>query len=175
MNKRVFLIIFILLGIIIVGSIVFKKPKSVPVTQSARIGMPAPDFKLQDLNGKVWQLSELRGKIVILNFWASWCKECKEEKVAIQRYLDKNHSDEDLIFLTVLYKDNPKTALELVKKAGYTFPVLIDDGVVSLSYGIRGVPETFFIDKRGVLRHKIIGPIEWTNPHIIPHLKQVLS
>lgn len=175
MNKKVFLIIFILLAIIIAGSILFKKPKTTSIAQAAKVGMPAPDFKLMDINGKVWHLSELKGKIVILNFWASWCKECKDEKVAIQKYLDKNGGDNDLVFLTVLYKDNPKTVAEMIKKAGYTFPVLIDDGVVSLSYGIRGVPETFLIDKRGILRHKIIGPVEWTNPHIVPHLKQVLS
>lgn len=175
MNKKVFLIIFILLAIIITGSILFKKPKTTSVAHAAKVGMPAPDFKLQDINGKIWQLSELQGRIVVLNFWASWCKECKDEKMAIQKYLDKNGSDNDLIFLTVLYKDNPKTVEEMIKKAGYTFPVLVDDGVVSRAYGITGVPETFLIDPRGILRHKIIGPVEWNNPHIVPHLKQVLS
>lgn len=175
MKKNVFLIIFILIAIIVTGSIIFKKQKTPSISQNAKIGMPAPDFQLRDLNGKIWKLSELKGKIIILNFWASWCHECKEEKKAIQAYIDKNKNQDDLVFLTVLYKDNPKIVEDMVKKTGYTFPVLIDDGNVSFFYGIRGVPETFLIDKRGVLRHKIIGPVEWTNPHIVPHLKQVLS
>lgn len=175
MKKNVFLILFILLAIIVTGSIVFKKTKTVASTDKAKIGMPAPDFELKDLNGKSWRLSELKGKIVILNFWASWCKDCKEEKKSMQAYLNKNGFSDDLIFLTVLYKDNPSSVSDLVKKAGYQFPVLIDNGVVSSVYGIKGVPETVLIDKKGVLRHKIIGPVEWDNPHIIPHLKQVLS
>lgn len=63
----------------------------------------------------------------------------------------------------------------MAKKEGFSFPVLIDDGVISTIYGIKGVPETFLIDKKGVLRHKIVGPVDWSNPHIVPHLKKVLS
>lgn len=175
MKKNVFLIIFILLALIITGSIIFKKSKISSISQNAKIGMPAPDFALKDIEGKTWKLNELKGKIVILNFWASWCNDCKVEKKAIQSYLNKNGNPDDLLFITVLYKDDPKTVGEMVKKAGFTFPVLIDDGTVSFIYGIKGVPETFLIDKNGILRHKIIGPVEWDNPHIIPHLKQVLS
>jgi thiol-disulfide isomerase/thioredoxin len=78
MKKNVFLIIFILLALIITGSILFKKTTS--ITQNAKIGMPAPDFILKDIEGKTWKLNELKGKIVILNFWASWCNDCKVEK-----------------------------------------------------------------------------------------------
>lgn len=175
MKKNVFLILFILLALIVTGSIILKKNKASSLKENAKIGLPAPDFELKDLNGKKWRLEDLKGKIVILNFWASWCNECKIEKKSIQNYLNKNGAQEDLIFLTVLYKDNPLTVAEMVKKEGFSFPVLIDDGVVSSIYGIKGVPETFIIDKTGILRHKIIGPVEWDNPHIVPHLRQVLS
>ncbi len=174
MKKNVFLILFILLALIVTGSIVFKKGKTLSLQKKAEIGQPAPDFELKDINGKKWQLGEFKGKIVILNFWSSWCNDCKEEKKSIQAYLNKNSSD-DLIFLTVVYKDNPSRVAEIVKNAGYSFPVLIDDGNVSSLYGVKGVPETFLIDRKGILRRKIIGPIHWDNPHIVPHLKQVLS
>ncbi len=175
MKKNVFLIILVLLLLIIGGSIIFKKLKASSSIEVAKIGTPAPSFELTDIDGKKWSLEELKGKIIILNFWASWCGECKEEKKSMQDYINKNSSEKDLLFLTVLYKDNPATVAEYVKKSGFTFPVLIDNGVVSLKYGIKGVPETFLIDKRGIIRHKIIGPVEWNNPHIVPHLKQVLS
>ncbi len=175
MKKNVFIIIFILLLLIITGSIIFKKSKIQAQSETLKIGMTAPNFELKDINGKAWKLDNLRGKIVILNFWASWCSECKIEKKSIQTYLNKNSKPDDLEFITILYKDNPVAVSETIKKEGYTFPVLIDNGEVSKNYGIKGVPETFLIDKNGILRHKIIGPVEWDNPHIIPHLKQVLS
>jgi peroxiredoxin len=173
-KKNVFLIIFILLFLIITANIIFKKSK-IQAQPEVKIGMTAPNFELKDIEGKSWKLDSLRGKIVILNFWASWCKECIVEKKSIQVYLNKNKKTDDLVFLTILFKDNPKLVSELIKKEGYTFPVLIDNGKVSKIYGIRGVPETFLIDKNGILRHKITGPVEWNSPHIIPHLKEVLS
>lgn len=175
MKKNVFIIIFILLSVIIAGSIIFKKAKSQANFGMAKIGIAAPNFELKDINGLSLKLDNFRGKIVVLNFWASWCKDCKIEKKSIQAYLNKNGMPNDLVFLTVLYKDNPVTANEIIKKEGYTFPVLVDNGEVSKIYGIKGVPETFLIDKNGILRHKIIGPVEWDNPHIVPHLKKVLS
>lgn len=174
MKKNVFLILFVLLALIVTGSIILKKGKT-SIKENAQIGLPAPEFELKDINGKKWSLRDLKGKIVILNFWASWCNDCKIEKKSIQAYLNKNGTTDDLIFLTVLYKDNPLTVTEMAKKEGFTFPVLIDDGVTSVIYGIKGVPETFLIDKKGILRHKIIGPVDWNNPHIVPHLRQVLS
>ncbi len=175
MKKNVFLIIIILLSVIIVGSVIFKKSKTSSSSSMIKIGMSAPNFTLKDINGSNLTLDSLRGKIVILNFWASWCNECKAEKRSIQAYLNKNNKSDDLVFITVLYKDNPEKVKEMIKKEGFTFPVLVDDGEVSKIYGIKGVPETFLIDKNGILRHKIIGPIQWDDPHIIPHLKQVLS
>lgn len=169
MKKNVFLILFILVVIIVTGSVVFKKINT-KAQKTVEIGLPAPDFELKDINGKKWRLEDLKGKIVILNFWASWCNDCKEEKKAIHSYLNKSGNPEDLIFLTVLYKDNPSNINE-----GYGFPVLVDDGVVSSIYRIKGVPETFLIDKKGILRHKIIGPVDWSNPYIILHLREVLS
>lgn len=175
MKKNVFLILFILLALIVTGSVVFKKVKVPSLQKNAEIGKPAPDFELKDINGKKWKLGQLKGKIVILNFWASWCNDCKEEKKSIQAYLDKKGAADDIVFLTVLYKDNPSRVKEFVRNAGYSFPVLIDDGNVSSQYGVKGVPESFLIDRKGILRRKIIGPIQWDNPHIVPHLRQVLS
>lgn len=175
MKKNVFIIIFILLSIIITGSIIFKKFKIQTISTTAKIGINAPNFELKDISGTSWKLDNLKGKIVILNFWASWCNDCKIEKKSIQAYLNKNSKPDDLVFITILYKDNPASVIEIIKKEGYTFPVLVDNGEISKIYGIKGVPETFLIDKNGILRHKIIGPVEWDNPHIVPHLKKVLS
>ncbi|MCS7203105.1 MAG: TlpA family protein disulfide reductase [Thermodesulfovibrio sp.] len=173
MKKNVFLILFVLLAIVFTGSIILKKSKNNLL--EAQVGLPAPQFELYDINGKTISLSSLKGKIVILNFWASWCSDCKEEKKSIQNLLNQNKNLEDIVFITVLFRDNPAQVKEMLKKTGYTFTVLIDDGLVSKVYGVKGVPETFLIDKNGVLRRKIIGPIKWDDPHIMPHLRKVLS
>jgi cytochrome c biogenesis protein CcmG/thiol:disulfide interchange protein DsbE len=117
----------------------------------------APTFVLTDLSGKTWSLEALRGKPVVVNFWATWCKECKKEHATLgaapARY-------PQVQFLGVLYADDPvKARAHLKGEAAY--PTLIDaNGHVAIDYGITGVPETLFISKEGVLFRKVVGPLD---------------
>jgi len=116
MKKNVFLILFILIALIVTGSILFKKNKVSSALKGVEIGMPAPDFELKDLNGKIWRLKDLNGKIIILNFWASWCNECKEEKKSLQSYFNKNGSSDDLILLQFYIRIIPLQSQTWLKK-----------------------------------------------------------
>jgi len=130
-------------------------------TDKAEIGKPAPDFTLTDINGKNWQLSNLRGKVVFINFWASWCAPCLEEIPSMEA-LNRMMPDEYFQMVTILYNDRPEYAQNVVNKSGATFPVLLDpDSEAARQYGLTGVPETFIIDTRGILREKFIGPKNW--------------
>lgn len=141
---------------------------------AARIGSPAPDFTLIEIQGKNWTLAELKGKVVFLHFWATWCPSCREELPAIQR-LHASLPEEQVVILTVLYNDDPSRAKYMAGQIGATFPVTVDpDGLAAKAYGLTGVPETYIIDQQGILREKIIGALPWDEPGSRQRLQQYL-
>jgi peroxiredoxin len=130
----------------------------------ATVGEPAPDFTLTDRQGRTWKLSELEGQVVFVNFWASWCPPCRDEMPSMQR-LFTSVPEEGFKMLSILYNDTPEAGDGLVRAFGLTFPVLVDPGgKTARAYGLTGVPETFVVDKLGVLREKYIGPRIWDSP-----------
>ncbi|MBA3531690.1 MAG: TlpA family protein disulfide reductase [Ardenticatenales bacterium] len=119
---------------------------------------PAPDFTLQSFAGEPVTLSELRGQPVILNFWASWCRECDKEmrllESSYQRYQD------EIVFLGIDYIDTEDKARAYLEQYGITYPNGPDLGSrIANDYRIKGVPETFFIGKDGTVRGVHIGPL----------------
>ena len=125
-----------------------------PVTSSL-----APDFQLQDLDGRAVSLSGLRGKPVILNFWATWCGPCRDEMPFIQEIFEnKEWSDKGLVILAVDIGESPSTVKEFLESYGLSFQVLLDsEQSVAKNYNIRGIPTTFFIDKDGIIQDMKIG------------------
>jgi peroxiredoxin len=126
-------------------------------------GKNAPDFKLPDLDGKITALSDFKGKVVFLNFWATWCKPCEEEMPSMQMLYD-DLKDEDFEMLAVsLDSKGPGVTREFAKKYGLTFPILHDrKGKVKEIYKTTGVPETFIIDQNGIIAEKVRGPRDWS-------------
>ncbi|MBI3593002.1 MAG: TlpA family protein disulfide reductase [Nitrospirae bacterium] len=162
-NKGVILLLTFAIGVI---AIIFLSKTHDQPRKKAATGLEAPLFELKDTEGRTWRLSDLRGKVVLLNIWASWCDSCKQENPSIQNLINAEKGNDRLIFVSVLYKDNPAKAMEYMKANGFTFPVLIDDKNVAGMYGITGVPETFIIDKKGTIKEKIVGPIQWDSPDV---------
>ncbi len=142
-----------------------------------RVGMPAPDFSLPDLQGNKQRLSDYRGKVVFLNFWATWCKPCKEEMPSMQ-VLWENLKKEDFVMLAVSM-DRVTTTKDIppfVENLKLTFPIFTDSwGQTDKRYKLMGVPETYIIDQSGVLREKVIGPRDWTRPESIGTIVQLLQ
>ena len=121
---------------------------SCALSQSAK---KAPDFSIVDLQGKQISLSSLKGKVVVLNFWASWCPSCKAEIPDFVKTYEK-YRDEGLIIIGIAVNSKPDDVRELVKKYNITYFVAMDDGRVEKAYGpIPFVPTTFIIDKEGNL------------------------
>ncbi len=131
------------------------------------IGKPAPDFVLQDATGKAWKLSSLKGKVVFVNFWATWCKPCRDEMPSMVA-LDKAMADKPFQMLFIVFNDDIDMAKSFAQRLGATFPVLSNPGQeLTEAYMITGVPETFLIDADGILRHKFIGPYDWNSREMI--------
>lgn len=126
---------------------------------SPREGFSAPDFTLDSLDGGQFTLSDLRGQIVLVNLWASWCLPCRAEMPAIERVY-RSYKDLGLEVLAVnaTNQDSVDAARAFVQERGLTFPVLLDRaGSVSTAYNLRGLPSSFFIDRQGVIRSVVIG------------------
>lgn len=143
---------------------------------SAAVGLGAPDFSLRDADGRLWRLSDLKGSVVLVNFWASWCPPCKEEMPYLQNLYEKMKGNPKFSLLTVLYRDDPKAAYAYLRENGYTFPMLMDpESTAARSYGLTGVPETFLIDKAGVVQAKKIGPAKWDAPEFVEELNRMAA
>ncbi len=124
-----------------------------------KIGDNAPDFRLTQLGGEPVQLSKLRGKTVLVNFWASWCDPCKDEMPILQRFYQK-YKNQDVVFLAVNVRDSADNAKSYFKTNNLTMPVLVDQtGAVPGGYRVTGYPETYLIDKNGKIGEFHIGPI----------------
>lgn len=126
---------------------------------SPRQGFAAPDFTLERLDGQPITLTDLRGTVVILNLWTSWCPPCRAEMPTLQRiYEASQESGLEVLAINVTSQDSEADARSFVDENGLTFPVLLDrSGTVARLYQMRALPTTFFIDQQGVIRKVVIG------------------
>ncbi|MBI1824447.1 MAG: redoxin domain-containing protein [Nitrospirae bacterium] len=144
------------------------------------VGTPAPRFEAPDLYKKERvTLDQFRGKVVVLNFWSSWCQECKLEHESLQSLNRQYGQNAQFVLLGVDYQDKEDLAKDYLQQYGNNFQHIIDtQGRISIDYGVYGVPETFVIDQSGIIRHKEIGPlvgetyIKFTREVIEPLLKE---
>jgi cytochrome c biogenesis protein CcmG/thiol:disulfide interchange protein DsbE len=136
---------------------------SLPDASSSPLqGHPAPDFTLAVLSahaGSTLRLASLKGRPVVLNFWASWCDPCKQEAPLLEATWQRMQG-QGMILLGVNFEDTQHAALGFVQHYGITYPNVVDaKGDVAIDYGVTGVPETFFVDRHGVIVHKVIGEL----------------
>ncbi len=123
------------------------------------VGGPAPEITLKNLQGQEVKLSDLHGKVVLLNFWATWCKPCKEEMPAMQASYDKLRG-QGFVVLAVNELEDTEKVIEHVRKHGHTFPVVMDhDNVVANRYGVVGLPVSFLVDRQGIVRERVSGSL----------------
>jgi len=121
------------------------------------LGSPAPEIALKDLQGQEVRLSDLHGKVVLLNFWATWCKPCKEEMPAMQVSYEKLR-DQGFVVLAVNELEDVEKVAEHIRTHGHTFLVVMDhDNRVANQYGVLGLPSSFLIDRQGIVREHIFG------------------
>ncbi|NOX33710.1 MAG: TlpA family protein disulfide reductase [Deltaproteobacteria bacterium] len=148
----------------------FTKPPSVAV------GTMAPDFSLPDLEGKTVSLSDFRGKLVLLNIWATWCRPCIDEMPSIEKLYKKFNQDDFQILAVSIDTKGKKAVYPFMKLYNLHFKALLDKrGAVQKAYQATGVPESFIIDKNGIIIQKVIGSFDWSSPEIFQYLKKQLD
>ena len=144
-------------AIILIAGVLALSACSAGKGQHLRIDDPAPDFKLQDLNGNTVTLSNFRGKAVFLNFWAISCPPCVAEMPHLQAFYNE-WSSNNIVMLLINLQEDAATVKNFVQSHSYTFPVLLDSQhEVARKYAIQYTPTSFFIDKEGRIKLSIIG------------------
>ncbi len=136
----------------------------------------APDFCLEDLKGKKSELNNFKGKVIFLNFWATWCGPCKEEMPSME-ILFQQFKEKDFVFLSISVDyGGRKPVKEFIEKKRYTFPVLLDPkcNVLDL-YEVRRIPTTIIIDKNRKMIGRAVGPINWKSQEVISLLNILLG
>jgi peroxiredoxin len=136
----------------------------------------APDFAIPDLAGQAVRLSGLRGQVVLVNLWTTWCPPCREEMPSMQKLYDRL-KDRGFVLLAVSQDENGKAVVEpFVRELGLTFPVLVDpEHQVGDRYQVWGYPESFLIDREGRIVERIIGPRDWASPAQVATVERLLE
>ena len=162
-KKRWEILMMVSLAAGVLWTVVSRVPSAVgaPLSSSPspREGFLAPDFTLDTLQGENVTLSDLRGKIVLINLWATWCPPCRAEMPALENAY-KQYKDSEVIILglNVTNQDSEKDIPPFVNEFGLTFPILLDrDGSVSALYQLKGLPTTFFVNRAGIIRTVAVG------------------
>jgi thiol-disulfide isomerase/thioredoxin len=139
----------------------------------AGAGAAMPSFQLTTLDGKVIESSGLVGKIVVLNFWATWCGPCKEEMPALDR-LSRQFAEKDVAVLTITNDPERRGIEHFMKQVGSALPVLLDEHRdVSLAFMVRGLPTTVFVGKNGTILGRAVGPRAWDSPDAIELIRSL--
>ncbi len=147
----------LLLLVFIYGLYFASNPGDIP---SSQIDKPAYEFKSTTFDGKPFTLKQFKGHPVILNFWASWCATCWKEAHVLEAAHQK-YSPQGAVVIGIAVNDQREASLRFIKKYNKTYILAPDDktGTIALDYGVTAVPETFLIDKDGIIRNKVLGAI----------------
>ncbi len=150
----------LLLALAFLGLLGFGLSRDPRIIPSPLVGQPAPDFRLPSLEGPdTVALADLTGKVVVVNFWASWCLSCIQEHPALVRAWER-FKDQDVEMIGIVYQDTPENARRYLRRYGGGWTQLIDpQSRAAIDFGVYGVPETFFLDRTGRIAHKHIGPV----------------
>ena len=179
MNKYLLIPLALFMGLVVFLMIGLNRdPHEVP---SPLINKPAPDFQLQQLKepARTFAATEMRGKVWLLNFWGSWCIACRDEHPRLMEYA----KSKAVPIYGIDYKyandktDERTAAMQMLEELGdpYTLTIYDPEGRTSIDYGVYGAPESYLIDKNGVIRFKQIGPItdEVWNKKILPLAREL--
>lgn len=170
-------VLFFTIFIMIFALSACNKPDLGKSSSVAREKSPAPDITVTSLaNGDTLKLSDLKGKVVMLNFWATWCPPCREEIPSMMK-LNSAMAGKPFQMLAVSIDEGGKQDVEsFFKGSGYNLPTYFDPtGIAPKAYGVTGVPESFIIDKNGLLVKKVIGGLAWDSAEVISFLDGLMN
>jgi peroxiredoxin len=167
------LILAVVAGLLFLFLIAKEGPRSNKIIQE---GDHAPEFRLSALDGRQVGLSDYRGKVVMVHFWATWCPPCVEELPVLDR-MYRGLPGRDIEVLAVSVDEGGAgSVISFLKKNAVSLPVLLDPGAsVAHSYGTFKFPETYILDRSGIVRYKVIGQADWSNPGNVKAISDMID
>src|SRR6185436_14144637 len=152
----------VMVAIVGVGGAAAPDIQPVAGRSAVKLGEPAPNFQLRDLDGHLVALSDMRGKVVFLNFWATWCGPCKVEMPAMEKLYREFRPKGFVVVAVSSDAEGPVVTRPYRDALGLSFTIADDsEGLVSRLYGVRSLPLTFLVNREGVITHQIFGAREW--------------
>jgi peroxiredoxin len=143
---------------------------------SALVGQPAPDFALSDLAGRTVRLANLKGRVVFVNVWATWCEPCRQEMPAMQELYERLRGPDFELLAVSADPGGGDDVRAFAAALGLTFPVLRDpEQQVASRYRVTGYPETFVVDRNGIVVSHTIGPAHWSRPESLTAFRRLLE
>jgi peroxiredoxin len=175
--RSVILVFILIAGLLALVLLHRNRSSDSPVQQvPIKIGLPAPDFKFPGIDGKMVKLSDYRGKVVLVNIWATWCPSCVDEMPSMEKLYRKLQGEKFEILAVSIDSLGATAVAPFMKKYQLSFPALIDSaGAIRMAYRTTGVPESFIVDKNGILVKKIIGPLDWTRPDALRYFRDLIQ
>lgn len=147
-----------------------------PSKQAGLVGQQAPDFTLPLVDGGTVKLSDLRGKAVMVNFWATWCPPCRAEMPSMERLYAQTKDDGFVILAINVEADGLQVLPDFLKDHPHTFPVAVDtEGEVQTTYGVFRFPESFLVDPKGVIVEHVVGGRDWSDHRMIEKIKALAA
>jgi peroxiredoxin len=180
-DRRLNLQPFMMIALILIGVgiiiLLQTKDSSFNLSGKPRLGKgaAAPNFSLPGLDGEMISLDDYKGKVVFLNIWATWCPPCVQEMPSMEKLYQELKGEEFEILAVSIDASGGKDVIPFMKKYGLSFPALLDTkGSIKSLYQTTGVPESFIIDKDGIIAEKIIGPREWASPDAVRSIRTLI-
>jgi peroxiredoxin len=175
-KQVVFLIVIVLIAALFVVGYVARERKGSGAQKIVTNGDRAPEFRLPALDGRQVSLADLRGKVVMVHFWATWCPPCVEELPTLAK-LNQDLTGTDFEMLTVSVDEGGSAAVTaFLQKYRLNVPVLLDPGrSIANLYGTYKFPETYIVDREGIVRYKVIGPRDWRGPNAVQTVRGMIA
>ena len=173
-NYRAVVLVFLVVAAVV---IMFALKQNNPYLKFSplRVGQPAPDFTLPGLDGKMVSLSDYRGHVVLVNVWATWCPPCVDEMPSMERLYQELKDENFEIVAISIDAMGAEAVASFMEKNNLNFAALLDpEGTIKSVYQITGVPESFIVNKKGILVEKIIGPRNWAAPEVVKYFRDLI-
>ncbi len=176
-TKAIAFIVFIIIAVAVIILLqgrdsLFKLPQKARLAE----GSPAPTFVFPGLDGKAVDLRAYKGKVVFLNIWATWCPPCRDEMPSMERLYRQLKGEDFEILAVSVDKAGAAAVAPFVEKNHLTFPILLDPGETMKNiYGTTGVPESFIINREGIIKKIVIGPLDWSTPEVVGFFRDLMQ
>lgn len=172
-KKLVLLLVFIVAASMLFFIVSRNKPKQESPTGALYVPLLAIR---NEATGRTFSQGDLENKVLFVNFWASWCPPCKEEMPSIESLYRELGGNDKFQMITILYRESYQDGISYVRENRYTLPVYSDgNGSAARAFGVTGVPETYVIDTKGLLKKRVIGPADWNSPEAKAFLQSLLN